>query len=167
MKNFRIDWINNDVKVKALKKCPIYNEKEGIIEYYNPETEFHMSFWRAKLLEEQKIVKITSSRKLNFIEMDKLNYKEHENSELQVLPKNFFIDFLLLIKKSEDKSLRNRLYDNFNEVIDRRIYKILKIMTINKNSLKDFKERFSKEENYLYNGLKRFFESWKSKIINY
>lgn len=164
MKNFRFNWINNDVKIKALKKCPVFNEKKGRIEYFDAESEFNLAFWKAKWLEERGYVKILTSSKLNFVEIDKLNYKEYANSELQELPVNFFIDFLILIRKSKDESLKIKLFDNFNEIIDRRLYKILKIMTINKNNLKNFEERFSKEEKFLYNGLQRIFDAWKRKV---
>ncbi|NHI92797.1 MAG: hypothetical protein EAX96_09880 [Candidatus Lokiarchaeota archaeon] len=164
MKNFRFNWINNDVKVKVLKTCPLYNEKKGKIEYFNSEIEFNLPFWKAKWLEDHGFVKILSSSKLNIVEIDKLTYKEYANSELQELPRNFFIDFLTLSKKSKDKELKNKLYDNFNEIIDRRLYKILKIITINKNNLKNVEDRFSKEEKFLHNGLQAFFNAWKNKI---
>jgi len=166
MKDFQFDWQNNEVKVKTLKKCPIFNDRKGIIEYFEPEIELYLPYWRAKWLEEKKKIKIIPSSTLNFIEIDKLNYKEHSNSELQELPDNFFIDFLFLTKKSKQEQLKNKLFSNFNEILDRRLYKIFKIMTF-KMDLKYFEKRFSSEEKYLYQELKLFFDKWKYKIISY
>ena len=70
----------------------------------------------------------------------------------------------ILIKKSNNDDLKTKLFDNFNEIIDKRLYKILKIMTINKNNLKNFEERFSKEEKFLHHGLQQFFDAWKHKV---
>ncbi len=166
MKDFQFDWQNNEVKVKTLKKCPIFNEKKGKIEYFDPEIELYLPYWRAKWLEKRKKVKIIPSSNLNFIEIDKLNYKEHSNSELQDLPNNFFIDFLYLIKKSRQDELKNKLLSNFNEILDRRLYKIFKIMTF-KMDLKYFEKRFSFEEKYLYQELKLLFDKWKYKIVSF
>ena len=112
MKDFQFDWQNNEVKVKTIKKCPIFNERKGIIEYIDPEVEIVLPYWRAKWLEERKKIKIIPSSALNFIEIDKLNYKEHSNTELQDLPENFFIDFLYLMKKSTKDELKTKLSGN-------------------------------------------------------
>ncbi len=136
----------------------------------NKGSTIQVPFWLATILEEEKLVKIEFSLKIDVPYLYRLSDNEKRDERLQQINPFFYIIASKVFNEyKEKKALSSREYEYMNrmlrEIMTKRLSKIIRIAEKGKN-ITSTSKNMSAEEKWLYNIVADAIEKWKSMIKN-
>ncbi|MHA1378489.1 MAG: hypothetical protein ACTSRG_08920 [Candidatus Helarchaeota archaeon] len=170
--NYLFEWKNKKVRVRTLKPMPqIKNNK---ISYVKEKSISQIPMWMAIILKKHNIIEIIDEKEIDLVELNKIVWREKNNSSLQPLEEDIYININQYldqlsekIQKYPDPKLIEKKDDTVNylrDLLTYRLYKILRIVEAKNRRV--LIKTLTKEEKELYYNIMANFEKWKSEILS-
>lgn len=171
---FQTYWKNLKFRVRLLKDIPLISEQGDKISSLAKNSETSMEFWKVKTYLENDQIELVQPKLMEISDLDRIFMREKNNSELQQLDDSFYLLTNYLIerqlkeenKPSLDTFEKGQKIKNLVEnIIERRIYKILKILNLREADR--ITKNLTFEEITLFKNLFQFFDDWKRNICSF
>ncbi|MHC1590457.1 MAG: hypothetical protein ACXQS8_00045 [Candidatus Helarchaeales archaeon] len=173
-KRFLLYWNNLKFRVKVLKNIHVCSGDGTQLQQLPAKTETDIEFWKIKQFLEDDSIEILNPKPYVIADLDRILWKEEQNTELQKLDQHFYLLTNHLIKKLLKEENKKRLEDFdkgrelkllVDNILERRLYKILKMVTIKEG------ERFAKnltlEERILFDAFYSHYDTWKRDVCSF
>ncbi|MHA1143482.1 MAG: hypothetical protein ACTSRW_02020 [Candidatus Helarchaeota archaeon] len=171
---FNIYWNNMKFRVRVLKEIPVISEDGKVLNVLSPKTETTLEFWKVKKFLHDERIEVLHPKIIDISDLDRVLWKEENNTELQKLEQSFYLLTNYLIEESLKEANKEKL-ESFEKgrqiknlietIIERRSYKILKIITL--KEAEKFVKKLTFEEKELFRNLSLMYDTWKQNIWSF
>ena len=178
MNDFFFKWQNRELKVEILEDIPEINLLTKKIGPHKKGDEIKVSYWIAKILYQEKVVKFLDSVEYEVEELLKIEWSEQAKSNIQEIDEEFYVkmketlsNLLNDFRNKDNISIntqilqkKEKMQNLFKDIFTRRLYKILRIATKSSNQ-SQFINDFTGEEMVLYNQLRKIINKWMYEFV--